>query len=125
MPSSGRRALAPVEFDQLAWSEDLSAASSSARVVAEQQRERLVRASQPVADLRPCDAEGPDGTSLPGCVKAYLPPPDGPWGVVFRFARREDGTLYLLVIGFRLRHPPARSRQPSVYQRAHRRLHDR
>lgn len=123
MPSSGR-ALARVEFDELAWAEDIAAASRSARVVAQQQRKRLEREGQPVADLRACDAEGRDGTNLAGCVKAYLPPPDGPWGAVFRFARRENGTVYLLVIAFGLRHPPARSRQPSVYQRAHRRLRD-
>lgn len=124
MPPSGRRALARVEFDELAWSEDIAAASRSARIVAEQQRKRLEREGQPVAGLRACDAEGTDGTSLPGCVKAYLPPPDGPWGAVFRFAKREDGRPYLLVIAFGLRHPPTKSRQPSVYQRAHRRLHD-
>jgi hypothetical protein len=65
VPSSGRRASARVEFDELAWSEDLVAASASARVVAEQQRQRLER-----------DGQAP------------------------------------------------KSRQPSVYQRAHRRVHD-
>jgi hypothetical protein len=124
VPSSARHVRARVEFDELAWSEDIAAASPSAGVVARQQRDRLERDGQIVADIRACEAEGPDGTSLRGCVKAYLPPPDGPWGVVFRFAKRPDGAPYLLVIAFGLRHPPAKSRQPSVYQRAHRRLHE-
>jgi hypothetical protein len=109
---SSRRGVARVEFDELAWSEDMAAASTSARVVADHERLRLERDGQLVSDLRPCDAESPDGTSLPGCVKAYLPPPDGPWGAVFRVAKREGEPAYLVVIAFGLRHPPASTASP-------------
>jgi hypothetical protein len=34
--------------------------------------------------------KGRDGTSLPGCVKTYLPWPTGRWGVVFEFRLDED-----------------------------------
>jgi hypothetical protein len=41
MATSGRRARARVEFDDLAWDEDLAGASAAAREVANQARARL------------------------------------------------------------------------------------
>ena len=124
MPTPTRRGRARVVFDDLAWNEDLAAASVAAREVATQTRVRLKRDGQSVDELVPCQTEGPEGTSLPDCVKAYLPPPDGPWGIVYRIARCPDEPTFLAVVAFGLRHPPtASTRQPSVYARAHRRLH--
>jgi len=41
---------------------------------------------------------------------------------VLRYATDAQG-LYLAFLAFGVRHPKPPSRQPSVYQRAHRRLH--
>lgn len=123
MATSDRRAHARVEFDDLAWNEDLAGASASAREVANQARARLKAQGQPIDQLRPCQTDGPQGTNLPGCVKAYQPPPDGPWGIVYRIARRAGEPTFLAVIAFGQRHPSGAARQPSVYARAHRRLH--
>ena len=123
MATSGRRARARVEFDDLAWNADLAGASAAAREVATHARTRLEAEGQPIDELRPCQTDGPEATSLPGCVKAYQPPPDGPWGIVYRIARRPGEPTFLAVIAFGQRHPSASTRQPSVYARAHRRLH--
>lgn len=122
MSSSGRRAHKRVEFDELAWSEDIAAASPSARVVAVAQRERLERDGQLVADIRAWGSRGP-GRHKPPRLRQGVPASTGwPVGHRVRFAKGADGRPYLLVIAFGVRHPPAKSRQPSVYERAHRRL---
>jgi hypothetical protein len=75
-----------------------------------------------------CDAEGVDGTSLPGCWKLYVPL-DGagasaaPWGFVFRLTGTDGGAV-LRFISYGERHP-TNSRTKSVYERAHKRLHGR
>jgi hypothetical protein len=111
-------------FDELAWAEDLAGASDSARDAASEARRRIERDGQRIADLRATEAQAADGTRLPGCAKAYVPPPVGPWGFVFRLARDPaDGRLVLAYLAFGLRHPPSPSRRPSVYELAHHRLH--
>ena len=70
-----------------------------------------------------CDEDARDGTSLPGCVKVYLPPPAGPLGLVYQIARNKQGRLYLDHLAFGVRHHPPGSRAETVYQLAHRRLH--
>jgi len=73
-----------------------------------------------VDSLRPCEAEARDGTRLGGCVKHYIPQPDGRWGAVFSVDREASKpALVLLAVGER--HPP-RPWKPSVYEIAHRRL---
>ncbi len=120
-----RAGFARVAFDELAWQRDLAGASPAARRVAQTIRARLERDGQPINQLRACQAEGPQ-TSLPGCVKTYVPAPAGAWGLVFLIARdpRSDA-LFLDHLAFGVRHPPANSRRPSVYQIAHDRLHRR
>ncbi len=55
-------------------------------------------------------------------MKTYTPNrADGDWGAVLRYATDAQG-LYLAFLPFGVRHPKPPSRQPSVYQRAHRRL---
>lgn len=75
----------------------------------------------PVAVLLACEAEGADGTQLAHCLKVYLPPPDGKFGMVFRVERR-DGKLQLVYVAFGVRHHPRGSNAPTVYQIAHDRL---
>jgi hypothetical protein len=117
-----KRGFAAVAFDDLAWQEDLRHATGSARRIGEEARTRLEREGQAVDALFACDEEGRDGTSLPGCVKVYLPPPSGPLGLVYRIAKGREGRLYLDHLAFGLRHLPAGARGETVYRLAHRRL---
>jgi hypothetical protein len=118
-----KRGFAPVAFDELAWQGDLQKASKSARRIGKETRSRLEREGQPVDALFACDENARDGTSLPGCVKAYIPPPEGPLGIVYRLAKNKDGRLYLDHLAFGVRHHPPGSNAESVYRVAHRRLH--
>ena len=75
--------------------------------VARQAREQYGTQGVPVAELRRCEDEGRDGTRLAGCVKAYLPPPAGRFGMVLRFAVIDD-QLRLAYPAFGGAPPPAR-----------------
>jgi hypothetical protein len=111
-----------VRFDAEALAEDLHHATAAGRLVCERERARLEREGVPADELKACQAEGREGTELAGCVKTYLPQPDGPWGMVFAGDRELDGTPVLVCLAFGLRHP-MRAWQPSVYHVAHWRLH--
>jgi hypothetical protein len=89
-----------VAFDELAWHADLRGATGSAKRIGEEIRSRLEREGQAIDALFACDEEARDGTSLPGCVKVYLPPPGGPLGLLFRLAKGKDGRLYLDHLAF-------------------------
>jgi hypothetical protein len=120
-----RRAEGPrfrVRFDELPFAEDLDHASAAGRRVALEARRGLEREGFAVDELVRCLAEARDGTRLKGCVKTYLPQPDGPWGMVFTGDREPDATPVLVCVAFGLRHPD-QPWQPSVYQVAQRRLH--
>ena len=121
MPAASR-GHAHVAFDEAAWEDDMKGAAAAARKAADETRERLERDGQPVDDLLACDSNGADGTDLSGCVKAYIPPPVGPWGIVYLIAKDNKGRLYLDCLAFGERHPPV-GRRSSVYQVAHNRLH--
>jgi hypothetical protein len=99
----------------------MARASATGREVALAARENFETAGVPFDQLKPCDPEGPGGTALDHCVKVYLPAPAGPHGMVFEIVRIR-GRLRLIYAAFGLRHPPSESRQPSVYEVAHRRL---
>jgi hypothetical protein len=93
-----------------------------------------------IAKLRSCEAKGRDGTELPGCFKVYLPEPDGKFGMVLRFtipkkapgekdARgtkrgKKESPPRLRYLAFGVRHHPKGSHAETVYQVAHRRLHE-
>lgn len=121
MPTPPRHGRARVVFDDVLWDEDLAAATAEATHAASRARDELSRHGAPLDELRACDENARDGSSLPGCVKLYVPLPAGPWGIVFQLARDEHG-VFLAVLAFGLRHPPS-SRRASVYAIAHRRLH--
>ncbi|MGH8301030.1 MAG: hypothetical protein ACRET5_06125, partial [Steroidobacteraceae bacterium] len=80
----------PVRFDGPAWEEDLARSTDAGRRAAVLARGRFEAEGIDRAELRPCDPEARDGTRLPGCVKAYLPPPAGRFGMVFRFLIVDD-----------------------------------
>jgi hypothetical protein len=81
---------------------------------------RLEDSGAPARWLKRCEQEARDGTSLPGCVKMYIPQPDGQWGAVF-LGTTVNGTLTLILLAVGERHPSVTWR-PSVYQVADRRL---
>lgn len=114
----------PVRFDGPAWEEDLARTTDAGRRAAQSARRRFEGEGIDRSELRPCDPEARDGTSLPGCVKVYLPPPAGRFGMVFRFLMIE-GRLTAVYLAFGVRHHPTGAHAQTVYQIADRRLHDR
>jgi hypothetical protein len=114
----------PVVFDDAAWAEDLAAASERGREVAIAVRDEFELHGAPLAQLRECEAEGPDGTRLGQCLKVYLPPTHGAHGVVLKIERdRTNRRLRLVCIAFGPRHPPRSSNTSRVYEIADRRLY--
>lgn len=111
----------PARFDAEAFREDASRATPAARAAAEGARQDFEASGTPRSILRPCDAEGRDGTELPQCLKVYLPPPARPFGMVFKFVMA-DGGPQLDFLAFGVRHHPRGSNAPTVYEIAHRRL---
>ena len=112
----------PVVFDAAAWEEDMTRASSAGRAAVAAARREYETTGVPIAGLLACDPEGPGGTQLRRCVKVYVPAADRPHGMLFEITRDSSGRLRLAYAAFGLRHPPRQSRQPSVYEVAHRRL---
>ncbi|HMI80402.1 MAG TPA: hypothetical protein VK480_01315 [Solirubrobacterales bacterium] len=120
--SHKRSGRAPALFDDAAFVEDLRRTSDAGEEVALEARKEFEGEGVPVGSLLACDEEGPDGTDLRHCVKLRLPSPDGKFGMVFRIELREDRPV-LVFAGFGVRHHPANSNAPTVYEVAHRRLH--
>lgn len=121
--SDKRAGHAPALFDDAAFAEDLQRAGDTGREVALRARSSFEGTGVPVEELRACDEEGPDGTALLHCVKVRLPFPDGKFGMVFRIELR-DGKSVLAFAAFGVRHHPKDSHAPTVYDIAHRRLHE-
>lgn len=113
---------APALFDDAAFAEDLRRASNAGTEVALAARKDFEGEGVPIGSLLSCDEEGPDGTALRHCVKLRLPPPNGKFGMVFRIEQRQ-GRSVLVFAAFGVRHHPADSGAPTVYEIAHRRLH--
>jgi hypothetical protein len=108
-------------FDPDAFREDMAQATPAGRQAAEAAKRDYGANGIPRADLRPCDAEGRDGTELPQCLKVYLPPPAGRFGMVFKFVVADDGPR-LDYLAFGVRHHPRDSNAATVYETAHQRL---
>ena len=123
MPSrSGPRARFRVVFDDAALAEDLQHNSPAARNAAYGERDELTSDGGLAPErLKACEAEGRDGTRLPGCVKTYIPDPDGAWGMVFQLRIDTDQRPYLACLAFGQRHPSSPGAL-SVYQVASQRL---
>ncbi len=111
----------PARFAPDPWNEDLARSTPVGRQAAEAARRDYEANGIPRSHLRPCEAEGRDGTNLPQCFKAYLPQPDGRFGMVFTIDKDADEpTLVFLAVA--VRHHPKDSHAPTVYQIAHQRL---
>jgi hypothetical protein len=113
----------PARFDPDAFREDMARATPAGRDAAEASKRRYEASGVPRSELGPCDPEHRDGTKLPQCLKVYLPPPAGRFGMVFKFVIADDGPR-LDYLAFGVRHPPADSHALTVYGVADRRLHD-
>lgn len=113
----------PVGFDEDALAEDLKRLSASAEIVLMGFRKELERKGGiPQSRLRACQAEGRDGTRLAGCVKTYVPWPDGRFGAVCVPVAHPRRPMALRVFAFGVRHQPRGSNAETVYKIAHRRL---
>jgi hypothetical protein len=119
-----RRGYARVLFDEGAFAEDTMRSGRAGAQALREARSQFEQDGVEIKVLRRCDPEGRDGTKLPGCFKVYLPPPNGKFGIVFRFVRDADG-LALRYLAFGVRHHPRGSNAPTVYGIANRRLHER
>lgn len=113
----------PARFDPDAWEADLARSTPAGRVAAENARREYSKRGVPREHLRPCDPEGRDGTGLPHCLKVYVPPPAGRFGMVLKLVHA-DRQLRLEFLAFGVRHHPKGSHAPSVYEIAHARLLD-
>jgi len=109
-------------FDEVAFDEDMKRMNAPAAEIAREARRRYEAKGVAIAQLRGCAEEGEDGTTLPQCVKIYLPEPAGRFGMVFRLVAHPSGSR-LRYLAFGVRHHPPGSHALTVYQFAHQRLH--
>lgn len=113
----------PVGFDDDALAADLDHLPASAEVALRSFRKEVRRGGGvPRSRLMACQAEGRDGTRLGGCVKTYVPWPDGRFGAVFVAVTHPNRPMALRAIAFGVRHHPRGSNAQTVYQVAGRRL---
>jgi hypothetical protein len=109
-----------VRFNDARFQQDIQRARPAGREIGLQARAALERDGVDSSLLARCAGEHRDGTDLPGMVNLYLPIPYGDWGLVLQAANDNAG-LHLLAVAFGERHPAIGT---SVYQIAHRRLHN-
>lgn len=113
----------PVGFDDDALEEDLAHLPASAEEALRLFHKEVSRfGGIPKSRLMACQAEGRDGTSLGGCVKTYIPWPDGRFGAVFIAVTHPNRPMALRAFAFGIRHHPRESNASTVYEIAHRRL---
>jgi hypothetical protein len=113
----------PVGFDEDALTEDLERLPASAENALREFRKELRREGGIAKSrLKACHDEGQDGTMLGGCVKTYVPWPDGRFGAVFVAVTHPNRPMALRAFAFGIRHHPPESNAETVYEVAHRRL---
>jgi hypothetical protein len=113
---------AVVFFGEREWGEEVGrlAPTGSGRAQAKRARRQIEAGSTPLT-WRPCEAEGPGGTRLPGCRKLYVPldgdgPAAAPYGFVFQLARTGRALVWNF-LAFGERHPDNPNTR-NVYDRA-------
>src|SRR5680860_448910 len=82
----------------------------------------LAERRRPQSRSKACHDEGQDQTMLGGCVKTYIPWPDGRFGAVFVAVKHPQRPLALRAFAFGVRHHPPESNAETVYEVADRRL---
>jgi hypothetical protein len=113
----------PVGFDEDALAEDLERLPASAEIALREFHKELWReGGLPLSRLKACRDEAHDGTMLGGCVKTYVPWPDGRFGAVFVAVKHPNRPMALRAFAFGVRHHPRESNAETVYEFAHRRL---
>lgn len=113
----------PVGFDDDALAEDLERLPVSAENELREFRKELRRQGGiPKSRLKACHDESQDGTMLGGCVKTYVPWPDGRFGAVFVAVAHPNRPMALRAIAFGVRHHPRESNAETIYEVANRRL---
>lgn len=113
----------PVGFDDDALEKDLAHLPASAEEALRLfHREARRLGGIPKSRLMACQAEGRDGTRLGGCVKTYIPWPDGRFGAVFVAVAHPNRPLALRAIAFGVRHHARGSTARTVYEIADHRL---
>jgi hypothetical protein len=113
----------PVGFDDDALEEDLAHLPASAEEALRLFHKEVRRLGGiPKSRLMACQAEGRDGTGLGGCVKTYIPWPDGRFGAVFIAVTHPNRPMALRAIAFGIRHHPRGSTAQTVYEIADGRL---
>ncbi len=80
-----------VVFDQAALEEDLAQAPEAQRRIGRAAADRLAREGITSDQAWVCGEDQRDGKSLPGCVKTYLPWPDGRCGMVLELRVDDEG----------------------------------
>ena len=116
------RAHAPVGFDEAVWKEDLRSSTDAGRTAAASKRAELERDSPSTS----CSPVTPKRRMGPACPTASRPTFRGPTGSGASYLIARDpntGRLSLDVLSFGVRHHPQGSHAPTVYERAHRRMH--
>jgi hypothetical protein len=125
MPEERPEPIFPVGFDEDALSQDLERLPASAEIALRELRKELRRhGGIPRSRLKACQPEGRDGTNLGGCVKTYVPWPDGRFGAVFVAVKHPKRPMTLRAFAFGVRHHPRESHAETVYEVAHRRLNE-
>lgn len=113
-----------VRVDRAVFELDLAHATDAGREAITRALAEITKNGIPFDWLKRCDEEARDGTRLPGCVKFYIPQPDGQWGSVLTpDLRQDDETITLLLVAAGERHP-VQPWRPSVYRVAHSRLNE-
>lgn len=123
MADSRRETLVPTHFDDETLEHDLARLPQTARLALRELRRDIKRAGGlPLSHLKGCQSEGRDGTNLAGCVKTYVPWPEGRYGLVLTAVEHPTRSWALRAIALGVRHPPRDANVPTVYQIAHGRL---
>lgn len=119
----------PILFGSEEWQEEVERYDRSAtpRAAALSARKAVEDGGSKLSWKRCRSDEAPDGTSLPRCLKLYVPldkegASAAPYGFVFQLHQNLDNSLILNFLAFGERHP-TNERTRTVYERAHKRLH--
>jgi len=122
---TGHDPIVPTRFDDDAVEYDLARLPSAGASALRALRRAIDAAGGlPLSRLKACQAEGRDGTMLAGCAKTYVPWPDGRYGLVLSAVEHPTRPWGLRAIAFGVRHHPRDSNALTVYEIAHRRLHE-
>lgn len=128
MSGGARKRRLAVRFDEAVWRDAIRGFSGGSLEVATSSRAKTEQRGVALAELRPCEASGSDGTRLAGCAKLYLPfteapASERPFAFILQLAWEADAERVWVFVAFGHRHPGEGVR--SVYERAHRQLHGR